>query len=461
VKVGSRKRIRYLTAFFGTAAMASLAAVPLAGVAAGSATAAQAAQLTGRVVPAVKMVGKPLLFKTSKPDKHGLFSCQASASAANPVPCYAPAQIRKAYDIPSKLTGAGETIVIIDAFGDPLLLNDLALFDATFGLPTPTVNVICPDPRGCPTFDPSNANEVGWAGEISLDVQWSHAIAPGATIDLVVSYSDQDADIQTAQHYVTANNVGDVLSQSFGEGEACMDPAIQAAQHQDFVTAREKNMTVFASAGDFGAAQGSQPPVCGGSAQFFLSASTPASDPLVTGVGGTHLNANFNNGAYHSETVWNNSGQNPDFGAGGGGFSTLYTKPSYQDSANTGSAMRGVPDVTYNGDVYGGVLGVCSECNRGAPTFFIFGGTSAGSPQWSAITALADQAAGHRLGFLNPTLYAIANGPRYKFAFNDITSGNNSLDFTGVSGYSAGPGWDPASGLGSPDAAHLISLLTS
>jgi subtilase family serine protease len=278
--------------------------------------------------------------------------------------------------------------------------------------------------------------------------------APGATIDLVVAYSDMDADIQTAQHYVTANNLGDVLSQSFGEGEKCMDPAIQAEQHQDFVTAANENMTVFASAGDLGAAQ----PDCSGSG-FFLSASTPAFDPLVTGVGGTHLNANFNNGAYHSESVWNNSGQNPDFGAGGS-FSTLYRKPSYQDNANTGSTMRGVPDVTYNGDVYGGVLGVCSECNGGTPAFFIFGGSSAGSPQWAAITALADQAAGHRLGFLNPALYAIANSPRYKFALNDVTSGNNSWDVSGVTGYSASPGWDPASGLGSPDAAHLIKLLT-
>jgi subtilase family serine protease len=438
------------------AAMASLAAVPLAGISAGTVTAAQTAQLTSRMVPAVKMIGRPLIFKTTGPDKHGLFSCQAAQSATNPVPCYAPAQIRKAYDIPSNLTGAGETIAIIDAFGDPLLLNDLALFDATFGLPTPTVNVICPDSRGCPTFDPTNPDEVNWAAEISLDVQWSHAIAPGATIDLVVAYSDADADIQTAQHYVVTNNLGDVLSQSFGEGETCMDPTIQAEQHQDFVTAENKNMTVFASAGDSGASQ----PDCNGDGNYFLSASTPASDPLVTGVGGTHLNANFNNGAYHSETVWNNSGQSPDFGAGGGGFSTIYAKPSYQDNANTSSSFRGVPDVTYNGDVYGGVLAVCSECNAGVPAFFIFGGTSAGSPQWAAITALADQAAGHRLGFLNPALYAIANGNHYRQVFNDVTTGNNSWDISGVTGYSAGPGWDPASGLGSPDAKSLIKYVT-
>jgi subtilase family serine protease len=453
--VGLRTPVRYLTVFFGVAAMASLAAVPLAGISAGTVTAAHTAQLS-RMVPADVFHGKPLIVPTSKPDKHGqLFSCQASQSASNPVPCYGPSQIAKAYDIPSKLTGAGETIVIIDAFGDPTLQSDLDLFDATFGLPGATVNVICPDPRGCPTFDPSNADEVNWASEISLDVQWSHADAPGATIDLVVAYSDQDADIQTAQHYVVTNNLGDVLSQSFGEGETCMDPTIQAEQHQDFVTAEGKDMTVFASAGDQGASQ----PDCNGDGGFFLSAATPASDPLVTGVGGTHLNANFNNGAYHSETVWNNSGENPDFGAGGGGFSTLYSRPSYQNGFDSNSA-RGVPDVTYNADIYGGVLAVCSECGAGQGAFFIFGGTSSGSPQWAAFTALADQAAGHRVGLLNPALYAIAAGHRYGFAFNDITTGNNSWDVSGVTGYSAGLGWDPASGLGSPDVAHLISLIT-
>ncbi len=147
-------------------------------------------------------------------------------------------------------------------------------------------------------------------------------------------------------------------------------------------------MTVFASAGDDGSAQQD----CNGDGGFFLSASTPASDPLVTGVGGTHLNANFTTGRYQSETVWNNSGLNPDFGAGGGGFSTKYPRPFYQAFANH-NAARGVPDVTYNADVYGGVLATCSECGAGAGAFFIFGGTSAGSPQWAAITALADQGA--------------------------------------------------------------------
>jgi subtilase family serine protease len=450
--VGSRKSLRYLTAFFGLATLASLAAIPLAGVSAGSVAAAPAAQVTARMVPALSMGGSPLYVKTSGPNSSGLFSCQAPESASNPVPCYAPKQIRRAYNIPGYLTGAGETIVIIDAFGNPYIASDLALFDKTFGLPAANLNIICP--FGCPTFDLNNADEVGWAAEIALDTQWAHAIAPGATIDLVIATSDQDPDILAAQQYVVRNNLGDVLSQSFGEGETCMAPNVFKATHRAFEVAYREHMTVLASAGDDGAAL----PDCTGSG-YFLSASTPASDPLVTAVGGTHLNANFTTGAYYSETVWNNSGQNPDFGASGGGFSTIYPRPSYQYLVRTGSRYRGLPDVTYNGDVYGGVLGVCSGCNGGTPALFTFGGTSVGTPQWAAITALADQAAGHRLGLLNPSLYAIAASPLYRYAFHDVTVGNNSWDVSGVTGYSAGPGWDPASGLGSPNAAHLIGLL--
>jgi subtilase family serine protease len=453
--VGIRRPIRYLTAFFGIAALASLAAVPLTGVSAASVAAAPKAQLTARMVPAVSMGGSPLYAKTAGPNGSGLFSCQAPQSASNHVPCYAPKQIRNAYNIPRYLTGAGQTIVIIDAFGNPYIAGDLTVFDKVFGLPTAHLNIICPV-GGCPTFDPNSADQVSWAVEIALDTQWAHAIAPRATIDLVIAKSDMDPDILAAQQFVVQNNLGDVLSQSFGEGETCMAPDVFTAQHQAFALAQSERMTVFASAGDTGAAQ----PDCTGTG-FFLSASTPASDPLVTGVGGTHLNANFVTGAYHGETVWNNSGQSPDFGATGGGFSTIYPRPSYQFLVRTGSAFRGVPDVTYNGDVYGGVLTVVSAINGGLPAFTIVGGTSAGSPQWSGITALADQAAGHRLGFLNPSLYAIAASPFYRFAFHDITVGNNSWDTSGITGYSAGPGWDPASGLGSPNAANLIRLLTS
>jgi subtilase family serine protease len=453
---------RRLSRRFAPLATVAALSLPLAALSAGAAASApaahSAARYVGRMTPAVGnpisyvRFGKTLLSGTT------LFSCQAPESSSNPVPCYAPAQIRAAYNVPRHLTGAGETIVIIDAFEPPDIRSDLALFDSTFGLPNPTLNIITP--QGVPPFDPSNADMTDWAGEISLDVQWSHAIAPDATIDLVLAKSDQDSDIYAAQRFVIKHNLGDVLSQSFGEGESCMDPTLMAKTHRLFRLAAAERMTVFASSGDSGAAQ----PDCNGDGGYFLSVSTPASDPLVSGVGATHLNADFTTGAYQSETTWNNSGNTfAEFGATGGGFSTVYSRPFYQHGISTHGA-RGVPDVSYNGDVYGGVLAFCSDCSDppipGA--LYIFGGTSAGSPQWAAITALADQSAGHRLGFLNPALYAIYNiRSLYGYAFHDVTIGTNSLDFTGVTGYSAGPGWDPTTGLGSPDAAHLIKLLAS
>ncbi len=135
-------------------------------------------------------------------------------------------------------------------------------------------------------FDPNDANQVGWSAEISLDVQWAHAVAPRATIDLVLAKSNNDADILSATKYAYDNNLGDVLSQSFGEAEQCMDPSLLSQQHQLFDAMVAKGWTLFASSGY----QGSNPPTCDG-ASLFQAASTPASDPDVTGVGGTQLRA--------------------------------------------------------------------------------------------------------------------------------------------------------------------------
>jgi subtilase family serine protease len=176
-----------------------------------------------------------------------------------------------------------------------------------------------------------------------------------------------------------------------------------------------------------------------------LSASTPASDPNVTGVGGTRLLAD-GTGAYLSETAWNTAS-----GASGGGFSTIYRRPGYQATAHDNKKSRGVPDLAYNADGTTGYLAVWN--GRGG----LVHGTSAGAPQWAGIAALADQAAGHRLGALNQRLYRIAKSDAYGSAFHDITTGNNT--FGGIAGYSAGPGWDPVTGLGSPQVATLVGLL--
>ncbi len=389
------------------------------------------------------------------------FACQAATAA---IRCYSPQQIQAAYDVTPLLnkgiTGAGRTIVIIDAYQSPTLVADLHLFDQIFGLPDPKLNIIAPD--GLTPFDYTDHNQIGWAGEITLNVEWSHAIAPGATIDLVLAKSNNDPDIFSATRYAIRHNLGDVISQSFGEGEACTGVPL-SAENKVFEQAVSKGTTVFASSGDQGAAQASQttPVACGDSEPFYKSTSMPASDPAVTSVGGTSLNANAQTGAYISESVWNDK-----YGASGGGYSRIFARPDYQDRA-VHSRTRGVPDVAYNGDVKGGVLGVWSSYAANAPeAAFIFGGTSAGTPQWAAITALGDQLAGKRLGFLNDALYAIGTSRVYKWAFHDTTVGNNTYTTTGndgnplvITGYNAASGWDAATGWGSPNVAHLLPLL--
>ena len=385
--------------------------------------------------PHAKFLG---LVNGVNPSAH--FSCQDTAG------CYDPAQMRKAYGFDQlDVDGTGRTIVIVDAFQSPTIQQDLSLFDATFGLPAGNLNIIAPD--GLTPFDGNDANQVGWAGEITLDVEWAHAIAPGATIDLVLAKSNQDADILSATKYAVDNNLGDVISQSFGEGEICMDPAVLAAQHALFRQATAKGITLLASSGDQGSAQ----PTCDGS-DFFKSASTPASDPYVTGVGGTRLIAD-SAGNYQSESVWNEFSTFGD--AGGGGFSTVYGTPAYQQRLHL--ASRGVPDVAYNAAIIGGVLAVWSV-PLGVPAFFRFGGTSAGSPQWAGLVADADQLKGGRIGLLNNRLYGWATSATLESRlFHDVTTGDNA--FGSIDGFDAVSGWDAATGVGSPKANTLVPML--
>jgi subtilase family serine protease len=142
-------------------------------------------------------------------------------------------------------------------------------------------------------FDHKNSTEIAWSGEIALDVEWAHAIAPGAKIVLALSPSDADADIVATERYVINHNIGDVISMSYGEAEQCMDPELQQAQHLAFDDANAHGVSLFSGAGDQGAAQYA----CKGSG-FVKAVSIPASDPDVTAVGGTQLTADINTGAY-------------------------------------------------------------------------------------------------------------------------------------------------------------------
>ncbi len=395
----------------------------------------------------------PMKLSTITATSPSAFPTPAQCVAAFGLACYTPAEIRQAYNIPDSATGAGQTIVIVDAYGSPTIQSDLHTFDTAMGLSDPTLNIFYP--TGKPTFNPKQHHqEASWAGETSLDVEWAHAIAPDATIDLVIAANNGGDVLNLAEQYAIQNHLGNVMSMSFGAPEAAIkgngnNTQLQQA-HANFVAAQAAGMSVFASAGDNGATDGTS----------VVSADYPASDPLVTAVGGTNLFTNAN-GSYASETVWNDADGCPfgctdgAFGATGGAPSVIFAAPSYQ-SALSGNSARSTADVAYDASVYTAVLTYQSFIPDQAG-FYFTGGTSSGAPQWAAITADADQAAGHSLGFLNPTLYAIgANPAEYAADFHDVTVGDNGFEGPG---FPAGAGYDMPTGLGSPNVANLINSL--
>ncbi len=409
--------------------------------------------------------------------------------------CYTPQEIQNGYDynpIYNALggyanAGRGETIVIFDAFGDPAVAENLEVFDQTFGLPSAHLNVICP--QGCPALDyagPNGADEASWAEEITLDTQYSHAMAPAATIDLVVSWNDSNGAMANAEQYALAHHLGNVWSQSFGTPECTFTPGPAnpwfAQNNEIFQKAVSEGITIFASAGDAGAQLGCTGP----------SASYPADNPLNIAVTGTYLDLRFAPGAnvssplvsaparYGHETTWNDfenatlAADGLIFGVTGGAPSDYFAAPTYQQVQRvtpytcTGSTpatcSAGAPyhpfgkvsaDVAYDGGVDGGVLAYMNFTTLIPGGYYIFGGTSAGSPQWAAIAALADQFHHTALGDFAAILYsrAVAGTP----ALHDVTVGSNAVE-PGV-GFLATPGWDAASGLGSPNVAILVPLL--
>lgn len=400
----------------------------------------------------------PIIKYLGKYSPHVHFSCQTPLAAQR---CFGPQDFYKAYDISPLLnagiTGKGRTIAIIDFNQDPTIKHDLHVFDQYFGLPDPILNIFPRETTAMP-INPS------YAAETTLDVELAHAIAPGATINLILS-TGQAEDVAKATAFVVDNNLGDVLSQSYGLGETD-NPAFVQALHQSFLQATKKNITLLASSGDTGAAVVTAINRNGKIEQFArLGVAYPESDPLVTSVGGTTLYVNAK-GQYRTETAWNNSSYFSPLGtynATGGGFSAFFPQPAYQNNIPGIGHYRGVPDVSYN--AFSNAIITCSSCGKGVDRMFLAGGTSAGSPQWAGIVALADQVAGKRLGFLNPILYRIGTSPEYGTSFHDTQIGNNTYAYTNkgtpgeIPGYSTQPGWDAATGWGSPDVAHLVPQL--
>jgi len=362
-------------------------------------------------------------------------------------PCFSPQAFEAAYGvlplIERRIDGSGETVVLPELPETPPssdIRKDLAAFDGRFGLPRARLRVVN-------AFAGSKTPYLAGDEEVE-DAEMVHAIAPGAT--LVVVLVPPDAGSSSASFAAAATEVigegvalhAAVISASASEGEHFFTRAEAAAMNAALVQARDHDVTVVASSGDTGAISDDGPP---------RQVSLPASDPLVLAVGGTILDATSPGGAYLGEMAWNGG-----MDASAGGYSSLFTRPSYQDGLPRARASRGVPDVAANADSDTAMAIEYGDGELRAAT-----GTSAATPLWAGVIALADQEAGQHLGFVNPAIYAIARGPAYHRAFHDVVTGDNSVLWsTGVfTGYSAGPGWDPVTGWGSPDAQYLVPLL--
>ncbi len=408
--------------------------------------------------------------------------------------CFAPQAIYAAYNIgplyTAGLNGSGETIAIVDSWGSDTIAHDLHVFDQAFGIQAmcgeegvtctagmPTFKVLSfqgspatlvPPPNHSPGLEDKSA----WSVEVSLDVEWAHSIAPKANILLVTVPTAETLGVQgfplmmNAEQQIVDHHLAQVISQSFASAEEAFG-SVQSLLNlrHAFISAAADGVTVLGSSGDSGTANTMKQPVSTGGALIpFPTVEWPASDPLVTGVGGTYLctDPTATVGRIVDSTDPPSRCQaNPGVAevgwiAAGGGFSHVFARPSYQNTLPAGStaigSMRGVPDVGYEASATTGVLVYDSL----AGGWFIVGGTSVSCPNWAGLVAIADQLNGGGLGLINPGLYKIgADATRYAADFFDITTGNNQLD-PSVPGYPATTGWDPVTGLGTPNAAALV-----
>jgi subtilase family serine protease len=407
---------------------------------------------------------------TASPSGGSTAECDSVAT------CYTPQQLQVAYGVRPLLdrgiNGQGETVVLPELaesrLNPPLVTDmrqDMAAFDRQFHLPPARMRVVS-------TLAGARSPWLAFGEEV-LDVEMVHALAPGATLVILLVPSTSLDNTKNAVSAAVASlrlgsTEGGVMSISAAGqigGEHCVSRAQAESVDAALQVAASRHVTVVAASGDIGAV--AEPcdvyAALAGTGTFtpVREVNLLASDPLVLGAGGTSLTASHTTGAWQGETAFGLPDGLPGspFQASGGGFSRLFPRPGYQDGVPAISATRGVPDVSANASGHTDLAMVLSDGGRSM--IRNGGGTSASAPIWAALIALADQYAGRRLGFVNPAIYRIAGSRYYHQAFHDITAGDNTAEFppATITGYRAAPGWDPVTGLGSPDAQVLIPLL--
>jgi subtilase family serine protease len=390
---------------------------------------------------------------------------RASRVAAPPAGGLSPAQAWAAYDLRPLLRagidGKGQTIAVVDPFGSPTIAHDVAVFDKRFGLPALSLRVI--QPAGAvPRYRPTAAR-TGIAGETTLDVEWAHAMAPGAKILLVETPAAENEgrsgfpQIIKAERYVVRHHLAGVISQSFGATEPTFRPSavIQALRGAYRLAAKPGyRVTVVASTGDSGAAGETY-----SMRSFFTTpeVSWPASDPLVTAVGGTQLALAGGASGPGPGQAWSGSG---------GGRSAVFTRPAYLNGvAGVVGRHRGIPDISMDAScaTAAAVYGNNGDYPARPPGWSMACGTSLAAPMFAGIVALAAQQAGHTLGAINPALYRMA--AQHVPGIVDVVHGDNGFTFSShgqthvVPGFHARRGYDLVSGLGTIDAARFVPEL--
>jgi subtilase family serine protease len=430
--------------------------------------------------------------------------------------CFDPYSTRAAYNAnplyAAGRDGRGRTIAVVDSYGSDTMAHDLHVYDTTWNLPRMCGEEGVTCTPGMPRFSelalqgspatkapPSKSNGTGqedksaWALEVALDVETAHAMAPGANILLVHTPTAETLGVQglpqmmAAEKYVVDHHLADVISQSFGTAEEAFGSSRSLENLRDaFKAAAADHVTVLASSGDGGSANDRKTPVGkGGSTIPFPTVSWPASDPLVTGIGGTYLCTDPNNRTTRTldnvSPPVNCQGQSQlEIGwiDAGGGFSHVFARPAFQSTLPPGStpipaSQRGVPDVALQASSRTGALVyltlppdgdsglICPDGNPCSTGWYDIGGTSLSTPEWAGLVAIAAQIHGGGLGQINPALYRLAANPAtYAADFYDVTVGNNQAD-PSIQGFSNSPGWDPVTGLGTPNAANLVPALAA
>ena len=348
---------------------------------------------------------------------------------------YSPPEIAKLYDFPNGVDGTGECIALIE-LGGGFNPSDLTTYFQNLGIKLPTVVAISVDGgKNTPTGDPNGPD-----GEVMLDIEVAGSIAPAANIAVYFAPNTDRGFVDAVTTAINdAQNKPSIISISWGSAESTWTSQAIQSLNQALQDASSMGVTVCCASGDGGSSDGQT--------DGLAHVDFPASSPFVLGCGGTQLVSN--NGAIKSEVVWNNGSTG---GATGGGISDVFGLPDWQKgfnvppSSNTGGHLgRGVPDVAGDADPSTGyVVRVDGQSQT-------FGGTSAVAPLWAGLIALMNQKLGHSIGFINSVLYGNFSA-KLIGDFHDITSGNNGT-------YSAAAGWDPCTGLGSPDGAKLLNAI--